>query len=284
MEDLIKKINDTMPKMSKGQKKIGGFIIDNFDKASTMTAARLGESVGISESTVVRFATELGFKGYPEFIKELEKYARPKLTSIQRMGISSEKSDMGALAAEVFNYDIEKIKRTRDNLSAIDFEKAVESIVNAENIYILSSRSSIAVADFLAFYLKLFFKNVHAVQSATIGEMFDQIVHVSNKDTVIGISFPRYSTRTVKAMKFASDRGATAIAITDDLNSPLAEHAKYTLTAQSGIISFIDSLTAPLSLVNALIVAVGIRKKEEVESSFRELERIWEEFEVYERF
>lgn len=281
--DLLLEIQTKYHTFSKGQRYIANYILEHYDKAAFMTASKLGEIAGVSESTVVRFASELGYDGYPQLQKALQEMIRNKLTSVQRIEVTNNRLGGGDVLEKVFNADIEKIKKTLSEISREDFEGAVDSIVEAKKIYILGVRSASSLAGFLGFYFNLIFDNVKLVHTTSVSEMFEQILRVQPGDVVIGISFPRYSSRTVKAMKFASDRGATVISITDSKLSPLYQFSKFNLLAISDMASFVDSLVAPLSLINALIVAVGMKRQNDVYNTFAELERIWDEYEVYEK-
>ena len=272
-----------MGTFSKGQKLIGRYILDNYDKAAFMTAARLGQAVKISESTVVRFAAELGYDGYPAMQKAMQEMIRGKLTTVQRIEVSYDRLGSQDVLDKVVQSDIEKLRMTLNELKREDFDGAVDAIVGARRIYILGVRSSAALSDFLAFYFKLIFDNVCQVQTSLASEMFEQMLRVGEGDVVVGISFPRYSTRSVRAMEFARDQGATVVAITDSEMSPLYDTANYRLLAKSDMISFADSLVAPLSIINALIVAVGRKKSAEVTATFKRLENIWDEYQVYEK-
>lgn len=281
--DLIKKIQASIPDFSKGQKLIANFIINHYDKAAFMTAAKLGEEVGVSESTVVRFANEIGFDGYPKLQKVLKELIKSKLTSVQRMEVSSSRINEDNILKSVLQSDMEKIKLTLEDLDTDTFDKAVESILNANKIYILGVRSSAPLASFLGFYFNLIFDNVRLVHTTSVSEMFEQIIYASEKDVIIGISFPRYSKRTISALKFGKRRGATVLSITDSKESPLAQCSDHSLIARSDMASFVDSLVAPLSVINALIVAIGMRRKQHVYDTFENLEKIWEEYQVYEK-
>lgn len=282
-KDLLNEIKTLYPTFSKGQRYIANFIIGHYDKAAFMTASKLGSIVGVSESTVVRFASELGFEGYPQLQKSLQELIRNKLTSVQRIEVSNDRLGDGDIFEKVLNSDIEKIKKTITEISREDFDGAVDAIVKASKIYILGVRSSAALASFLGLYFNYIFDHVVLVNTTSGSEVFEQIMRVEKNDVVIGISFPRYSTRTVKAMKFASDRGATAISITDSTISPLYKYSNFNLIAKSDMASFVDSLVAPLSLINALIVAVGMKCQDDVYSTFAQLERIWDEYDVYQK-
>lgn len=282
-KDILQLIQSNMGTFSKGQKRIAAFIQESYDKAAFMTANKLGKTVNVSESTVVRFAAELGYDGYPAMQKALQEMIRSKLTSIQRIEVANDRIGDQDVLSMVMQSDIEKIRMTLDESSRTDFSGAVDAIVEAKRIYILGVRSSVAVSSFLGFYFNLIFDNVVQVHSNSASEMFEQLLRVGEGDVVIGVSFPRYSRRTVQALRFASDRKAKVIAITDSAASPLAASATHTLLAKSDMASFVDSLVAPLSLVNALIVAVSRKKKEDLSHTFEKLEEIWDEYEVYEK-
>lgn len=281
--DLIHSITQQMPGFSKGQKLIAQYILAHYDKAAFMTAAKLGMTVGVSESTVVRFASELGFDGYPQLQRALQELIRNRLTSVQRMEVTSDQLGDGNILHKVLNLDIEKIRRTMEKASVEDFEQAVDAIVNAKNIYILGIRSASALSGFMSFYFNQIFENVRLINTTSASEMFEQIMRIKEGDVFIGITFPRYSKRTTNAAKFAKENGAKVIAITDSDLSPIAEAADHLLLARSDMASFVDSLVAPLSMINALIVAIGIRKKDEISSTYERLEQIWDEYNVYEK-
>lgn len=283
-QDLIKYIDDNMDTFSKGQKLIANFIINHYDKAAFMTAAKLGNIVGVSESTVVRFAIELGYDGYPKLQKALQELIKSKLTAVQRIEVSSNRINEENVLKSVLHSDLEKIKLTMEEINIDEFNTIVEKILKANRIYILGVRSSAPLASFLGFYFNLMFDNVRLVHTTSVSEMFEQIIRVKKDDLVIGISFPRYSKRTIKAMQFVKSQGATVIAITDSLESPVAKSADYSLIARSDMASFVDSLVAPLSVINALIVAVGMRLKDDVYGIFEKLEKIWDEYQVYEKY
>jgi len=276
-------IRENMHTFSKGQKKIASFILESYDKAAFMTASRLGKKVGVSESTVVRFAAELGYDGYPDMQKSLQKMIRNRLTSVQRIEVTNDRIGDQDLLSTVLQSDIEKIRVTLEELDRDSFSHAVDAIVSAKKIYIIGVRSSAAIATFMAFYFNLIFDNVVMVSANTASEVFENLLRVGEGDVVIGVSFPRYSSRTVQAMNFARDRGATTVAITDSEASPLAPISHYTLKARSDMASFVDSLVAPLSLVNALLVAVSRKKNDDLAHTFQTLEQIWAEYGVYEK-
>ncbi len=282
-KDILQTIQSNMSTFSKGQKRIAAFIQESYDKAAFMTASKLGKTVNVSESTVVRFAAELGYDGYPAMQKALQEMIRSKLTSIQRIEVTNDRIGDQDVLSMVMQSDIDKIRMTMEEIDRNDFIGAVDAIVQAKRIYILGVRSSVAVSSFLGFYFNLIFDNVVQVHSNSASEMFEQLLRVGEGDVVIGVSFPRYSRRTVQAMNFSRDRKAKVIAITDSIASPLAASANHTLVAKSDMASFVDSLVAPLSMVNALIVAVSRKKKEDLAQTFGTLEKIWEEYEVYEK-
>lgn len=283
MNDLITKIQRELPGFSKGQKQIARFILEHYDKAAFMTASRLGVTVGVSESTVVRFATELGYDGYPHLQRALQEMIRNKLTSVQRMEVAGDRMGGRDVLQTVLHADTDMIRVTLDEIDRDAFQGAVDALMGAKRIYILGVRSSSALASFLGFYFNLLFENVTLVHTNSVSEIFEQVLRVGPGDVLFGISFPRYSKRTLSAMKYARDRGARVIALTDSQLSPLARVADHVLLARSDMASFVDSLVAPLSVINALIVAVGMSRRDEIEQTFNKLERIWEEYDVYEK-
>lgn len=283
MNDLITKIQSELPGFSKGQKQIARFILEHYDKAAFMTASRLGVTVGVSESTVVRFATELGYDGYPHLQRALQEMIRNKLTSVQRMEVAGDRMGGRDVLQTVLHADTDMIRVTLDEIDRDAFQGAVDALMGAKRIYILGVRSSSALASFLGFYFNLLFENVTLVHTNSVSEIFEQVLRVGPGDVLFGISFPRYSKRTLSAMKYARDRGARVIALTDSQLSPLARVADHVLLARSDMASFVDSLVAPLSVINALIVAVGMSRRDEIEQTFNKLECIWEEYDVYEK-
>ncbi len=280
--DILAAIQEQMPTFSKGQKLIANFILSSYDKASFMTASKLGKTVKVSESTVVRFAAELGYDGYPAMQRTLQEMIRNKLTSVQRIEVSDDRIGNHDILSMVMQSDMDKVRLTLEQIDRAAFDGAVSDIVAAKRIYILGVRSAGAISTFLAFYFNLIFENVTHVAASSASEVFEQLLRVGPDDVVIGASFPRYSKRTVAAMAFAHDRGARVIAITDSETSPLSDTADRVLMAKSDMVSFVDSLVAPLSLVNALIVAISRVKKQDISKSLGELEHIWAEYEVYE--
>ena len=281
--DILALIQENMHTFSKGQKRIASFILESYDKAAFMTASKLGKKVNVSESTVVRFAAELGYDGYPDMQRSLQKMIRNRLTSVQRIEVTNDRLGDQDLLSMVLQSDIEKIRLTLEELDRDSFEKAVDAIVSARKLYIIGVRSCAAMATFMSFYFNLIFDNVVTVSATTASEVFESLLRVGEGDVVIGVSFPRYSSRTVQAMNFARSRGATTIAITDSEVSPLSPISTYTLKARSDMASFVDSLVAPLSLINALLVAVSRKKNDDLANTFEDLEKIWEEYGVYEK-
>ena len=279
-KDLMRLIQVKFPRLSKGQKLIAEYILKNYDKAAFMTAAKLGISVGVSESTVVRFANELGFSGYPKLQKALQELIKNKLTTVQRLELSNDFASHGAALKGVLKADMENIRATLEKINPYTFEDVLNSIFEAKNIYIIGLRSSTALAEFLGFYLNIILQNVRIV-SYGISDIFEQMINIGEGDLVIGIGFPRYATKTIDVIDFSKARGAKVVAITDSLLSPLAAKADSTLIAQSNMASFVDSLVAPLSVINALIIAVGMREKENIADIFANLENIWQEYNVY---
>ncbi len=281
--DVLANIQNGMSGFSKGQKQIANYIIESYDKAAFMTASRLGKAVNVSESTVVRFAVELGFDGYPSMQRALQEMIRNKLTSVQRIEVANDRIGNQEVLPMVLQADIDNIRRTTEELNRADFDGSVNAILEAENIYILGIRSAGAIASFVGYYFNYIFPNVHQVLSSSGSEMFERTFRIGPKDVVIGISFPRYSASTSRAMRFCRDKGATVIALTDSMQAPIARVADYTLIAKSDMVSLVDSLVAPMSVVNALIVAIGRKKEKELSRTFSELEQIWDRYEVYEK-
>lgn len=279
--DLIKRINEKYPKLSKGQKLLANYILKNYEKAVFLTAAKLGTIVGVSESTVVRFANELGYDGYPRLQRALQELVKTKLTSVQRMEVTSGRIDQDHILKSVLQADSEKIKHTLEEIDEEVFDEAVNMILEADKIYILGVRSCASLAGFLGFYMNLIFDNIKLIHTNSVSEMFEQIHRIGPNDVVIGISFPRYSKRIIKAMEFARSRSANVIAVTDSALSPITQYADLSLLAASDMASFVDSLVAPLSLINALIVSLSLKKKDVIKQSLEDLERIWTEYDVY---
>lgn len=281
VSNLLVRIDLSRKTFSKGQRRIASYIEEHYDEAAFMTAAKLGEVVGVSESTVVRFATQIGYEGYPYLQKAMQEMIRDKLNSMQRIEVTTGRIGNDDVVESVLNQDIDKIKRTIDEISREDFKKTVGAIINAENIYVFGVKSASHIAGFLAYYLDLIFGNVHVLDSTSKTTTFEKLFRISDKDVIIGISFPRYSTMAVEAMNFAHERGAQVVAITDSMISPLVANADEVLLARSDIASVVDTLVAPLSLINALLVAIVIERKDEIIHTFAALEEVWKEQNVY---
>lgn len=279
--DLLRQIESAYPTFSKGQKRIADYVINNYDKAVNQTAARLGRIVGVSESTVVRFATEMGFKGYPGFQKALEEIVKNKLNSIQRITLTTTRLEEDKILDTVLQSDYENIRFTKEQMDNKDFNRAVDLISDARKIYIVGGRSCEALAQFMAYYLEYIFDNVKLISSNSVTVSLEEIHRISNEDVIVGISFPRYSIDTVRVIEFSQKRNAKIIAITDSNASPMVRYSDCKLLAKSDMVSFVDSLAAPLSLINALIASLSVRNKEQVVSSMEILENIWDDFSVY---
>lgn len=279
-KDLMKVIQMNFTRLSKGQKLIAEYIMTNYDKAAFMTASKLGEVVGVSESTVVRFALTLGFSGYPSLQRALQELIKNKLTTVQRLSMSDDYTNKEVGLKKVLRTDMENIKATIDEVNTDMFDIVVDNILKAKRVYILGLRSSTALADYLGFYLGILIDDVKVVRTG-ISDIFEQILRVTKDDIVIGISYPRYSRRTLDALKYVKAQQCKVVGITDSLISPIASIADYTLIARSNMLSFVDSLVAPMSLLNALIIAIGMREREDIEKYFNELENIWKEYNVY---
>ncbi len=282
-QNFLQLIEQKAPSFSKGQRQIAEYIKEHYDRAAYMTASRLGAVIEVSESTVVRFANALGFEGYPEMQRALQEYARTHLTAAQRMGVADNLMNRGTVLDKVLLGDADKIRHTLDEIDRAAFESAVEKIGNARNIYIIGSRSAAALASFLSFNLRMMFDNVCHVEMSSGSEMFEQIMSIGKEDVLIAISFPRYSNRTVRAAQYAHNSGADVVALTDSAQSPLAPFADQVLTARSDMASFVDSLAAPLSIINAMVVAVSMAHHDEVSERLHRLEKIWDEYNIYDK-
>ena len=280
-DDILSLLQERFRTFSKGQKLIANYIMDSYDKAAFMTASRLGKTVGVSESTVVRFAVELGFDGYPSMQKTLQALVRTKLTSVQRIEVSNSRI-AGDVAGAVLQADIDALRRTGELLDREQMEKCVDAILHARRIYIVGVRSSAAIAVFLNFHLRSAFDNVQLITSASTSEMFEQMIHVTHEDVVLGISLPRYSVRTVKLLQYARARGATTASITDKVDAPAGRVSDCVLVAKSDMVSVVDSLVAPMSVVNALIAMISRRQEQSLSRTYQDLERLWEEYDVNE--
>ena len=281
--DILAAIQNRMGDFSKGQKLIANYILEFYDKAAFMTASRMGRTVGVSESTVVRFAAELGYDGYPVMQKALQEMILNKLTSVQRIEVANDRFGDQDVLGTVLQQDIDKIRATMESVDRRVFDESVDAIIGARRIYILGVRSSATIAFFLHFYFNYMFDNVHMVNASSPSEVFEQFARVERDDVVIAISYPRYSRSAVQATKFCKESGAKIVAITDSHRSPVAAYADYLLLAKMDMVSLVDSLVAPMSLVNALLVAIGRKREKELAKTFSNLERIWDEYEVYEK-
>lgn len=280
---LVEHIEDQMSQMSKGQKAIARYILSNYEQAAYMTAARIGEEAGVSESTVVRFTMELGYEGYPHFQKLLQEELKVKLTYVQRLNASKRFSNDSQVLREIILADVDRLKSTYEYVDDEAFSKVVNTILSSKRIFIMGLRSSSPLSSFLHYYLTLLFDDVRHIHTNSSNEVFEQILPIAPGDVLIGISFPRYSNRTIQSMQYARQRGAAVVAITDKPDTPLSKHADIALYASSDMASFVDSLVAPLSVINALIVALGIHKREHIEQTFEALENLWDEYKVYDK-
>ena len=276
-------LQEKEPTFSKGQKRIARYITDSYDKAAFMTANRLGKTVGVSESTVVRFAVDLGFDGYPSMQKAMREMVLNRLTSVQRIEVANNRLGDQDVVSMVLQSDMEKLRQTSETVSREEFNATVNAILKAKRVYILGVRSVAPLANFLGHYLNYMFNNVHVISGFSAGEMFEKIVGVNSEDVIIAFSFPRYSASTTKGARYCRSAGATVIGITDSKDSPLGQCSDHVLVAKSDMVSLVDSLVAPLSLVNALIVAIAAKREKELSQTFANLERIWDEYDVYEK-
>ena len=281
--DILSLLQTKAHSFSKGQRAISKYILESYDKAAFMTASRLGKTVGVSESTVVRFAVELGFDGYPAMQKAMQEMVLNRLTSVQRIEVANNRIGDQDVVSMVLQSDMDKLRQTGDSLSREDFKAAVESILGAKRVYIMGVRSAAPLANFLGYYLNYMFNNVHVITTSGVSEMFEKLVGVDSRDVVIAISFPRYSTATTKLAQYCRSTGATVIALTDTRMSPLGQNADHTLVAKSDMVSLVDSLVAPLSVINAIIVAVAAQRDKQLAETFTALEKIWEDYHVYEK-
>lgn len=281
-KDVLAVIANNNIHYSKGQRRIAKYIQENYDKAAFMTAGRLGATVGVSESTVVRFAAELGYDGYPGMRKALQEIIRNRLTSVQRIEVAKDLIHGSNILKAVLTADMEKLQKTIEESDPESFNAAVDAIIGAQNVYIVGMRSSAALSSFMGYYLNLLRDNVHLLHDTAVTEVYEQVIRIKENDVFIAMSYPRYSSRTVKAMRFAKAAGATTISLTDSESSPLVPDSDITLYAKSDMVSFLDSLIAPLSLINALIVSIGLRSEDALSDTFKRLEAVWSENEVYE--
>ena len=282
-EDIIAMLQSGNRKFSKGQRRIKAYILESYDKAAFMTASRLGDTVGVSESTVVRFAMELGFEGYPEMQRAMQDMVLNRLTSVQRIGVTNDRIGDNDVVSKVLQADAEKLRKTDETVSREEFAAAVQAILQARRIYIVGVRSAAPVANFLSYYMNYMFDNVHTITNSGGSEILEKLVNVGPEDVLIAFSYPRYSTSTVKGAQYCRSIGAKVIGLTNTKRSPLAENSDYSLIAKSDMVSMVDSLVAPLSLVNALIVALAGKREDVLKKNFGTLERVWEEYNVYEK-
>lgn len=281
--DILLILQQKASTFSKGQRLLARYITESYDKAAFMTASRLGKTVGVSESTVVRFAVELGYDGYPDMQKAMQDMVLNRLTSFQRIEVANERIGNQDVVSMVVQSDIDKLQQTAQMLDRADFQAAVKAIQNAKKIYILGSRSVAPLASFLGYYLNFMFEAVHMVTVSGASEMFEKLIGAGDNDVVIAISFPRYSAATAKGAQYCRTTGATVIGLTDNRLSPLGQHCDHILLAKSDMVSLVDSLTAPLSVINALIVALASGREHILEKTFNTLEHVWEEYNVYEK-
>ena len=282
-EDILAVLEEKASTFSKGQRKIAAYITEYYDKAAFMTASRLGKAVGISESTVVRFAVELGYDGYPSMQKAMQEMVLNRLTSVQRIGVANDRIGDQDVLSMVLQADADKLRQTNDTVDRDAFQAAVNAILGARRIYLLGVRSASVLVNFLGYYLNYMFDNVHVITASGTSEIFEKLVNVSQEDVVIAFSFPRYSVSTVKGVQYCHSVGAKVIGITNSNLSPLGQVSDYVLVAKSDMVSLVDSLVAPLSVVNALIVALAAGRELELEKTFNTLEKVWEEYHVYEK-
>lgn len=281
--EVLDRIEKQYEKMSKSQKKLADFIRTSYEKAVFMTASKLGEVVGVSESTTVRFAVYLGYSGYSEFQKALEELVSNRLNSIQRMEMTYGRISQSEILMSVLQSDIEKIKLTMEHIDQNAFEQAVDMILSAKKIYIVGIRSCAPLANFLRVYLNLVCEDVVSVSTNSSSEIFEQLFRIGEEDVIIGISFPRYSMRTLRALEFAGKRKAKIITLTDSVHSPMNLYSSCNLIARSDMVSIVDSLVAPLSVINALVVALCMKKQQDVIRTLETMEEIWDEYQVYSR-
>ncbi|MDU5293031.1 MAG: MurR/RpiR family transcriptional regulator [Clostridium sp.] len=279
--DIITRINKAYSGMSKRHKQIASYILGHYDQAAFMTAAKMGEALSISESTVVRFAAAIGYEGYPEMQAALAAWVKTKLNAVQKVGAAYRGSSQSEVLTSVLSSDMEKIQDTIDNLDPAAFDTAVDIILEARTVYIAGIRSCAPLAEFLSFYLNMIRGNIVLLKTTSLSEVFEQMLRIGDKDAIIGISFPRYSMRTLKAMEFANDRNAKVITITDSVHSPMNLYSSCNLLARSDMVSIVDSLVAPLSVINALVVALCLKRPETVKASLESLEGAWNNYQVY---
>lgn len=279
--DIISKMNKKFEEFSKGQKRLADYILKNYDKAVFLSAAKLGETVGVSESTVFRFAVSLGYEGYPQFHKALEEVVKNKLNTVQKLEMTNDRIHQKDILKTVLQSDAEKIRTTLEQIDPAVFEMAVDTILEANTIYIIGVRSSAPLASMLAFHLNVVFSRVKLIETNSMGEMFEKIIHMDEKDVMVGISFPRYSLSTIRALEYAKKKGTTIVTVTDSHKSPLTRYSDCNLIANCDLVSVVDSLVAPMSVINALIVAIFLKRQETVFETFSSLEDIWKDYHIY---
>lgn len=282
-QDIISLMEEQATQFSKGQRRIAAFITESYDKAAFMTANKLGRTVGVSESTVVRFATELGYDGYPSMQRAMQEMVMSRLTSVQRMGVTNNRIGHQDVVSSVLQSDMDKLRQTSENIDRDAFRQTVDAILNAKKIYVIGARSAAPIANFAGYYLNYMFENVHVVSASGSSEVLEKLVHVGAEDVVLAISFPRYSTATVRGVQFCRQAGATVVGLTNSTLSPLAENCDHVLVAKSDMVSIVDSLVAPLSVINALLVALATATEETVQKNFNTLEHLWDTYNVYEK-
>lgn len=282
-EDILTAIESLVPTLSKGQRRIAAYISESYDKAAFMTASKLGKAVGVSESTVVRFAMELGYDGYPSMQKALQEMVMNRLTTVQRMGVASHRMGNQDVLSSVLQSDMDKLRQTAEHMSRDEFHDCVDALLKARSIYVIGVRSAAALASFAGYYLNYIFENVHVITASGGSEMLEKLVNVKADDAVLAISFPRYSTATIKGVQHCRQAGATVVGLTNSSLSPLAQICDHTLIAKSDMVSLVDSLVAPLSVLNALLVALASGRKDVVQKNFDTLERVWDTYNVYEK-
>ena len=281
--DIFSIMQQRASAFSKGQRILAKYITESYDKAAFMTASRLGKTVGVSESTVVRFAVELGYDGYPSMQKAMQEMVLNRLTSVQRIEAASDRIGNQDIVSMVLQSDADKLRKTAEVLDRDEFAKAVDAILKAKRIYVLGARSAAPLANFFGYYLNLIFNNVHVVTASGASEMFEKLISVNSEDVVVAFSFPRYSAATIKGAQYCRTTGATVIGVTDSRLSPLGQHCDHVLLAKSDMVSLVDSLVAPLSVVNAMLVALTAKREHTVTKTFDALERVWDEYNVYEK-
>ncbi len=282
-KDILSLLQQNTAAFSKGQRRIAAYITESYDKAAFLTASKLGKTVGVSESTVVRFAVDLGFEGYPQMQKAMQEMVLNRLTSVQRIGVANDRIGDQDIVSTVIQSDMDKLRQTGETLSRDVFQAAVKKLLGAKRIFVLGVRSASALANFFGYYLNFMFQNVHIITTSGTSEMFEKLVGVDSDDVVVAFSFPRYSTSTVKGVQYCRSIGSTVIGVTDSTLSPLGQNCDYVLVAKSDMVSLVDSLVAPLSIVNALIVALAAGKEQTIAKTFESLEHVWEEYNVYEK-